>query len=84
MSWWCGRGEWVTTPPMPILFCRDASQLKKIMPEACRLGDLTNLTMCQKTDGGAGFYRFPAWVRTKRNDVSPNHAIRKQRLEALR
>ena len=20
MSWWCGRGEWVTTPPMPITF----------------------------------------------------------------
>jgi hypothetical protein len=26
-------------------------------------------------NGGAGFYRFPAWARTKPNDVSPGHAI---------
>ena len=26
-------------------------------------------------DGGAGFYRFPAWAEVKPNDVSPGHAI---------
>jgi hypothetical protein len=26
-------------------------------------------------NGGAGFYRFLAWARTKPNDVSPGHAI---------
>ena len=26
-------------------------------------------------DGGAGFYRFPAWVEVKSNDVSLGHAI---------
>jgi hypothetical protein len=42
------------------------------------LVDPSNLTFCWKTDGGAGFYRFPARVRTKPNDVSPGRAIRKQ------
>jgi hypothetical protein len=28
-----------------------------------------------QTDGGAGFYRFPAWARMKPNDVSPGHVI---------
>jgi len=28
-----------------------------------------------ESDGGAGFYRFPAWAGTKPNDVSPGHAV---------
>jgi uncharacterized protein (DUF849 family) len=37
MSWWCGRGERATAPPMPILYCfggsaRQASREKKRRP----------------------------------------------------
>ncbi len=43
--------------------------------EACCLVDSKNLEFRRTTDGGAGFYRFPAWARMKSNDVSPGHAI---------